>query len=202
MPRYFAPLPEPEGPIVTVGLVSRMLRDKGVLEAVAAIRRLRTRGMRIELVLAGPTDPDNRGSLSEQEMASLAAEPGIEWLGRVADVREVWRARRDRSASVLLWRGRAKSPARGGGLRPAAGRDRQSPAAARWSGTVKRASWCRRATSTGSPRRSQRSPAIRAADRDGASRARLGRARIHRGDVARETVALYRSALQEAGVER
>src|SRR5205807_2783557 len=45
----------------------------------------------IELLLAGPADPDNRGSLSEERLSSLSAEPGIEWLGPVSDVREVWR---------------------------------------------------------------------------------------------------------------
>jgi glycosyltransferase involved in cell wall biosynthesis len=47
--------------------------------------------MAIELVLAGPTDPDNRDSLDEPALSALAAEPGIEWLGRVEDVRTVWR---------------------------------------------------------------------------------------------------------------
>ena len=42
-------------------------------------------------MLAGPVDPDNRGSLNAGSLASLAAEPGIDWLGPVADVREVWR---------------------------------------------------------------------------------------------------------------
>jgi glycosyltransferase involved in cell wall biosynthesis len=97
-PAHFTPLPEPHTPIITVGLVSRMLRDKGVLDAVAAIRRLRARGIPVELLLAGPADPDNRGSLSEDQLATLAAEPGIEWLGRVADVRSVWR----RAAIALL----------------------------------------------------------------------------------------------------
>ncbi len=36
--RHFALLPMPKGNPVTVALVSRMLRDKGVLDAVAAIR--------------------------------------------------------------------------------------------------------------------------------------------------------------------
>jgi glycosyltransferase involved in cell wall biosynthesis len=97
-PAHFTPLPEPHTPIITVGLVSRMLRDKGVLDAVAAIRRLRARGIPVELLLAGSADPDNRGSLSEDQLATLAAEPGIEWLGRVADVRSVWR----RAAIALL----------------------------------------------------------------------------------------------------
>jgi glycosyltransferase involved in cell wall biosynthesis len=87
----FLPLPEPGGDTITVALVSRMLRDKGVLAAAAAIRHLRGEGLAVELLLAGPTDPDNANSLSEEMLRSLAAEPGIEWLGPVADVRTVWR---------------------------------------------------------------------------------------------------------------
>ena len=87
----FVPLPEPGGDAVAVALVSRMLRDKGVLDAAAAIRRLRAQGLAIELLLAGPTDPDNANSLTPEVLRSLTAEPGIEWLGPVADVRTVWR---------------------------------------------------------------------------------------------------------------
>jgi glycosyltransferase involved in cell wall biosynthesis len=87
---HFRALPDPETTTVTVALVSRMLRDKGVLDAVAAIRLLRGRGLPVELLLAGPTDPDNSGSLTTESLASLTAEPGIEWLGPVADVRNVW----------------------------------------------------------------------------------------------------------------
>jgi glycosyltransferase involved in cell wall biosynthesis len=89
--RHFMPLPPPDRETVTVALVSRMLRDKGVLDAVAAVRRLRARGLPVTLQLAGPTDPDNPGSLSHETLSRLAAEPGIVWLGPVADVREVWR---------------------------------------------------------------------------------------------------------------
>ena len=92
---HFAPLPEPElaapgGPNVRVALVGRMLRSKGVLDAVAAVRRLRAEGLAIELVLAGPTDPDNPNSLDDRALAALSAEPGVVWLGRIEDVREVW----------------------------------------------------------------------------------------------------------------
>jgi glycosyltransferase involved in cell wall biosynthesis len=88
--RRFMPLPEPRGASVTVALVARMLRDKGVGDAVAAVRRLRAQGNAVTLLLAGPTDPDNPGSLTPQELQALAAEPGVEWLGPVADVRTVW----------------------------------------------------------------------------------------------------------------
>jgi glycosyltransferase involved in cell wall biosynthesis len=87
---HFRPLPDPPGLPVRVALVARMLRSKGVLDAVAAVRRLRAQGLAVELLLAGPTDPDNADSLDEAALRGLA-EPGIEWLGRVGDVREVWR---------------------------------------------------------------------------------------------------------------
>jgi glycosyltransferase involved in cell wall biosynthesis len=200
--RYFAPLPEPEGPIVTVGLVSRMLRDKGVLEAVAAIRRLRARGMRIELVLAGPTDPDNRGSLSEEQMASLAAEPGIEWLGRVVDVREVWR----RAAIALLPSSYGEGVPKALLEAAACGRPLVATDIA----------GCREVVRHGKtgilvpPRDIDRlAEAIAALAADPARRIALGRAgralverEFTEEIVARETVALYRSALQEAGAER
>jgi glycosyltransferase involved in cell wall biosynthesis len=89
--RHFVPLPAPSGETIAIALVSRMLRDKGVLDAVAAIRLLRARGLPVELILAGPADPDNPGSLSARSLSALAAEPGVKWLGPVADVREVWR---------------------------------------------------------------------------------------------------------------
>jgi glycosyltransferase involved in cell wall biosynthesis len=89
---HFRALPDPDATTVTVALVSRMLHAKGVLDAAAAIRLLRGRGLPVELLLAGPTDPDNRGSLTAETLVSLgAADYGIEWLGPVADVRAVWR---------------------------------------------------------------------------------------------------------------
>ena len=95
---HFQPQPDPVGTTVTVALVSRMLKDKGVFDTAAAIRLLRKRGHAVELLLAGPTDPDNRGSLTAEALTSLAEDPGIEWLGPVADVRTVWR----RAAIALL----------------------------------------------------------------------------------------------------
>jgi glycosyltransferase involved in cell wall biosynthesis len=87
----FAAQPMPEANPVKVALVSRMLRSKGVLDAVAAIRRLRSRGVDVELLLAGPADPDNYDSLDEAALAALAVEPGVRWLGAVEDIPGLWR---------------------------------------------------------------------------------------------------------------
>jgi glycosyltransferase involved in cell wall biosynthesis len=88
---HFAPLPEPDGQTVTVALVGRMLKSKGVLDAVAAIQVLRGERLEVELILAGIPDPDSADSLGETEIRELARQPGVELLGHVADVREVWR---------------------------------------------------------------------------------------------------------------
>lgn len=91
---HFTPLPEPPpdaGRPLAVALVARMLRSKGVLDAVAAVRRLRAQGVAIELLLAGAGDPGNPDSLDDATLAALAAEPGVRWLGHVEDVRAVWR---------------------------------------------------------------------------------------------------------------
>jgi len=105
---HFAGLPEPAGQGmrgsmtgggITVALVGRMLRSKGVLDAAAAIRRLRAAGQAVDLLLAGAPDPDSSDSLSETELSELAREPGIEWLGHVADVRAVWA----RAAGSVAW---------------------------------------------------------------------------------------------------
>ncbi|WP_236024742.1 glycosyltransferase family 4 protein [Arenibaculum pallidiluteum] len=86
--RYPA-LPEPSGP-VTVAYVGRMIAIKGLRTLVEAHRLLRARGSDTHLLLAGAPDPENPGSLPEDELRRLAAEPGITWRGHVDDIRTVW----------------------------------------------------------------------------------------------------------------
>jgi glycosyltransferase involved in cell wall biosynthesis len=85
---HFAPMPEPEGPPVAV-VVSRMLWDKGVGEAVQAARLLRERGSPVRMVLAGDPDPENPASISEAQLRRWQAEGVVEWRGHVYDVSEL-----------------------------------------------------------------------------------------------------------------
>jgi glycosyltransferase involved in cell wall biosynthesis len=195
----FVPLAEPEGSTVTVALVARMLRDKGVLEAVAAVRRLRARGLAIELLLAGPTDPDSANSLSAETLRELASEPGVEWLGAVADVRSVWR----RAAIAVLpstyGEGVPKTLLEAAAcVRPVVATDVPG---------------CREAVRSGEtgilvpPHDVEAlAEAIAALAADPARRRTMGRAGRALMEqcfadeiVARETMALYRAALEEAG---
>ncbi len=89
-PAAFPTAPEPPAPPVKVALVSRMIRPKGIAEAVAATQRTRALGADLELHLYGEPDPSNRTSCSEAELRRWAAEPGIHWHGS-ADSARVYR---------------------------------------------------------------------------------------------------------------
>lgn len=84
------PLPEPDGP-VTVGFAGRLLTEKGIRALVAAHRTLRGRGLDVQLLIAGDPDPANPASVSLDEAKSWNAEPGISWLGHIADITSLWR---------------------------------------------------------------------------------------------------------------
>jgi glycosyltransferase involved in cell wall biosynthesis len=83
------PTPEPPGP-PTVAFVGRLLDDKGIRVLVAAHRLLRAKGIAVELLVAGTPDPANPASVTREEAAAWGGEPGITWLGHVADIATVW----------------------------------------------------------------------------------------------------------------
>jgi glycosyltransferase involved in cell wall biosynthesis len=89
--RHYAELPLPDDEPVTVGCATRMLGIKGVTDLVAASLILRGRNVPHRLVLAGGTDPENPDAIPEATLRRWAAEDGIEWLGAISDVRDLWR---------------------------------------------------------------------------------------------------------------
>lgn len=71
---------------ITFTLVARMLREKGVLEFVAAARRIKANYPEVRFVLVGGLHP-NPGSIQKEEIESWVREGVVEWAGQVADVR-------------------------------------------------------------------------------------------------------------------
>jgi glycosyltransferase involved in cell wall biosynthesis len=67
-----------------------MLADKGVLTLIQAYSLAISRGVKLQLLLAGDTDRENPGSLAPEQLREFASAFGIRWLGHVADIREVW----------------------------------------------------------------------------------------------------------------
>jgi len=90
-PANFPRSEEPAAPPVKVAVVSRMIRPKGIVEAVEAVRRARAAGAPVELDLFGEPDPDNPRSIPLETLQRWSEEPGITWHGRVADIGRVWR---------------------------------------------------------------------------------------------------------------
>jgi glycosyltransferase involved in cell wall biosynthesis len=76
---------EPVGTPVVV-MASRLLKDKGVSEFVAAAAQLRREGVAAHFVLAGATDPANPRSVSDEEVAVWRDAGNVEILGHCNDI--------------------------------------------------------------------------------------------------------------------
>lgn len=87
----FPPAPDLPAPPVRAAVVARMVRPKGIVEAVGAIELARAGGANIELHLFGEPDPSNRTSLTAKELAELSTRPGIFWHGLNNDIAGIWR---------------------------------------------------------------------------------------------------------------
>ena len=85
---YETPLPE-DVPMVV--LPARMLRDKGVVEFVAAARLLKARGLKARFVLAGGTDV-NPASIPAETLRQWQEEGVVEWWGHQSDMAAVLRS--------------------------------------------------------------------------------------------------------------
>jgi glycosyltransferase involved in cell wall biosynthesis len=68
-------------------MISRLLRDKGVLEYVGAARRVKAQHSGARFQLLGATDSENRTAIDRETVQSWEREGVIEYLGTVEDVR-------------------------------------------------------------------------------------------------------------------
>lgn len=80
---------EPPPPVV-VTMASRLLRDKGVREYVAAAEMVRERLPEVVLRLAGDIDPGNPTSLSQDDCDTIAQKGHVRLLGHRTDVAELF----------------------------------------------------------------------------------------------------------------
>jgi glycosyltransferase involved in cell wall biosynthesis len=83
-------LPPERGPI-RLAYLGRMLKAKGIAEAVDAVQRVRAQGLAVELDLWGIPDPDNFSSYTIGEIRALASVEGVTWHGWAPDIADVWR---------------------------------------------------------------------------------------------------------------
>ena len=80
--------PEVAGPVV-VTLVSRILRDKGVLEFIEAASQLQAKIPEVIFQIVGEPDPGNPSAISQSEIDSWASLPNVKYLGRRSDIAHI-----------------------------------------------------------------------------------------------------------------
>jgi glycosyltransferase involved in cell wall biosynthesis len=84
----FFPTPEPAD-IPVVMLASRMLRDKGIIEFVEAVRQLKARGVNARFILVGDTDLHNPSAIQKKQLTAWQEEGIVEWWGQRNDMQTV-----------------------------------------------------------------------------------------------------------------
>jgi len=80
--------PEATGPVV-VTMVSRILRDKGVLEFIDAASQLQTRVPEVVFQIVGEPDLGNPSAIQQSEIDSWESLPNVKYLGRRSDIADI-----------------------------------------------------------------------------------------------------------------
>jgi len=69
---------------------SRLIREKGIRELLAACKSLWSQGVNLELLIAGELDRGNRSALSDDEINHLQGNLRVRCLGHVDDMRSLY----------------------------------------------------------------------------------------------------------------
>jgi glycosyltransferase involved in cell wall biosynthesis len=86
--KAFPFLPEIDGPVV-VTLVSRILRDKGVLEFINAATQLRASLPEVVFQIVGEPDLGNPSAVPQSEIDSWESLPNVRYQGRRSDIADI-----------------------------------------------------------------------------------------------------------------
>ncbi len=85
----FECLPEPSGRPIVV-MASRLLKDKGVLDFVAAAELLSQQNIDVEMVLAGEPDPENPESITTEQFRQWESNENLTCLGYCNNISELF----------------------------------------------------------------------------------------------------------------
>ena len=85
---HFKPQPGKKNPTFTFLLISRLITDKGILEYIEAIQKLRQQGVDARFQILGAKDPAHKRGIAVDVIDSWIDNNIIEYLGTTKDVRE------------------------------------------------------------------------------------------------------------------
>ena len=77
---------------LVVGVVGRLVWEKGLREVFEMARRLPARVDRVRVILVGPLDPEKADGLEQEDLAAIAEESGVEFLGERSDIEMIYHA--------------------------------------------------------------------------------------------------------------
>ena len=80
--------PEATGPVV-VTMVSRILRDKGVLEFIDSASQLQSKMPEVKFQIIGEPDLGNPSAIEQSEIDSWESLPNVKYLGRRSDIADI-----------------------------------------------------------------------------------------------------------------
>lgn len=83
----FQPMAFKRNDAFTFLLISRLISDKGILEYIEAVKKLRLSGLNARFQLLGAKDPEHKRGIKEKVIDQWVADGTIEYLGTTDDVR-------------------------------------------------------------------------------------------------------------------
>ena len=83
----FAPVPYKKNERFTFLLISRLITDKGVLEFIEAVKKLKSSGLNARFQVLGAKDPEHKRGIRLDTIQSWIQNDVIEYLGTTDDVR-------------------------------------------------------------------------------------------------------------------
>ena len=86
--KRFSPVPYQRNAKFTFLLISRLITDKGVLEYIDAVKKLKAEGVEAHFQVLGAMDPEHKRGISREVIQSWINTGTIEYLGTTDDVRE------------------------------------------------------------------------------------------------------------------
>lgn len=88
--RFFPPVSKPELPF-KVAYVGRMLKDKGIVELIEAVKLLRQKNVDLQLILAGAPDPSNPASITLKQLQDWQKDGYCNFVGHIYEIEEMYR---------------------------------------------------------------------------------------------------------------
>lgn len=85
--QHFQPVPFRRNATFTFLLVSRLITDKGILEYIEAVKKLRQEGVQARFQLLGPKDPKHKRGIKLRVIEEWIKSGTVEYLGTTQDVR-------------------------------------------------------------------------------------------------------------------